>query len=115
MKNILCIITLGISSITFAGGGHFHPKKVASCSKVCKADDIKAATHLGVAELIKWKMMDQKWSDAKVDSVEKKTFTKGTKSLTAWVATLSHAKDKRYVFFTEKGYVFRTNETGSLK
>ena len=47
MKLFFYIATFFMSSLAFAGGGHFHPKKVASCSKVCTAEDIKAAAHLG--------------------------------------------------------------------
>ena len=64
--------------------------------------------------------MDAKWEKSIVENIEKKTFKKSDKSLTAWVVTLSENistenKSKTYVFFTEDGLVFRTNSTGVLK
>ncbi|NRA47284.1 MAG: hypothetical protein HRU09_20230 [Oligoflexales bacterium] len=113
---LLMLALFSMSSLVFAGGkGHFHPKRVAKCSGSCNAEQIKAATHAGISELIKWNKMEGKWDKANVDSVEKKTFKKPTKSLTAWVVTVSKNNEKTYVFFTEEGKVFRSNNTGTLK
>ena len=121
MNTLLFAMLLTFTSSVYAGGGgHFHPKKVAKCGSTCTADQIKAAVPEGVKELVKWGKMDAKWEKALVEGVEKKTFKKAKKSLTAWVVTLSESskaekKDKTYVFFTEDGMVFRTNGTGVLK
>ena len=39
----------------------------------------------------------------------------GSKTLNAWVVALSLDNEKRFIFFTEDGMVFRSNETGVLK
>ena len=120
MKVLWAMVFFTFTFNAFAGGGHFHRKKVAKCRSQCTADDIKAAAHLGVKELVKWGKMDAKWEKSVVEQVEKKTFKKSTKTLTAWVVTLSEkannkSSQKVYVFFTEKGKVFRTNSSGVLK
>lgn len=116
MKKFIVAILFSMSTLALAGGkGHFHPKKVAKCTGSCNAEQIKAAAHAGISELIKWDKMEAKWDKASIDHVEKKTFKKPTKSLTAWVVTVSKDANKTYVFFTEDGKVFRNNNTGILK
>lgn len=115
MKKFAFILSCLLSSIAIAGGAHFHPKKVATCSGKCNAEQIKAATPAGVQELIKWRKVHAKWNKGKIESVEKKTFTKGEKTLNAWVVALGLANERKFIFFTEDGMVFRSNETGVLK
>ena len=115
MKQVILMLPFLFASVGFAGGAHFHPKKVAKCGGKCNAEQIKAATPAGVSELIKWKKVAPKWSQGKIESVEKKTFTKGEKTLTTWVSSLSLAKERKYIFFTEDGVIFRANDTGVLK
>lgn len=115
MKKFAFIMSCSLSSLAIAGGSHFHPKKVATCSGECSADQIRAATPAGVQELIKWRKVPEKWNKGKIVSVEKKTFTKAAKTLNAWVVALELANERRFIFFTEDGIVFRSNETGVLK
>ena len=103
-----------------AGDAHFHPKKVAKCKKVtCNKEEIKLAVSEGIRELQKWGKIDKKWLDAKVVTVELKTFKKKQKSITVWVVDISKqikdGWDLQYVYFTQKGKVFRANNTGELK
>ena len=109
-----------ISPYAYAGSSHFHPKKVAKCAGKCNAEQIKAGAHKGVKELVRWGKMSSDWEKAIVENVEKKTFKKNSRSLTTWVVTLIENTDlegnnRRYVFFTEDGIVFRTNTTGVLQ
>lgn len=115
MNKALYFITIFVASSVFAGGGHFHPKKVASCKSICSKDEIKDATFRGVQELAKWNKIDKNWMNSKIESIVKKTFTKKDKALEAWVVTLSKSGDIQYIYFTTHGKIFRTNKTGELK
>lgn len=123
MKKLVIAMSLLVSSVSLASGGHFHPKKVAKCdANSCTEEQVKAAAPAAVKELANWKQIDAKWETAKVDNVTKKEFTKKNgKSLVAWVITLldekekDTSKNKVYVYLTEDGSVFRTNTTGELK
>lgn len=121
MKKVILIATLLVSSLALASGGHFHPKKVAKCEGNCTEEQIKAAVPVAIKELANWKQLDAKWETAKVESVAKKDFTKGSKTLKTWVVALvdeketDASKNKAYLFFLEDGSIFRTNKTGELK
>lgn len=98
-----------MASTVFAGGGHFHPKKVAKCSAECSSEQLKAALPEAVDHLAKWNKIDPVWKTAKVTDVSKKTFSKGPE----WVLTLENAGKKRYVFITLDGFVAGSNDTGN--
>jgi len=122
MKKTQLLVLLSISSIAFAGGGHFHPKKVAKCDgSACTEEQIKSAVPAAVKELANWKQLDIKWESAKVESIAKKEFSKNGKTLKAWVVALLDEKNqdanknKAYLYFLEDGSIFRTNSTGELK
>lgn len=121
MKQIILITGLLVSSAVLAGGNHFHPKKVAKCESACTEEQVKAAVPTAVKELVNWRQTDSVWQNAKVDAIAKKEFKKGSKTLNTWVVTLLNEKEtdatknKRYVFITNDGYVFKINETGDLK
>ncbi len=122
MKNAFIAATIFAATTVLATGGHFHPKKVANCeSKTCTEAQIKEAVPAGIKELANWKQLDAKWESAKIESVAKKEFKKGKKTINAWVVALldekqtDTANNKVYVYFTEDGSVFRTNKTGELK
>ncbi|MFN8944172.1 MAG: DUF6488 family protein [Pseudobdellovibrionaceae bacterium] len=111
MKTIILAASLLIASTSFAGGNHYHPKQVVKCSSECTQAEIQGAIPAGLDDLIKWGKIDASWKSAKVESVAKKDFKKGPE----WVATLVNEKtnEKRYVFFTLKGYVNGANSTGN--
>lgn len=111
MKAFLFVVTALMSSVAIAGGGHYHPKKIATCSsKECTPAEIEAAVPKAIPELANWKKIDSVWSSAKIESVGKKEFKKGPE----WVATLVNDKsEKRYIFFTLDGYVTGSNSTGN--
>ena len=121
MKKVILTLTILASSFALASGGHFHPKKVANCEGACGEEQIKAAVPAAIKELANWKQIDSKWEAAKVESVTKKEFTKGSKMLKTWVVALldekqtDQSKNKAYLFFLEDGSIFRTNTTGVLK
>ena len=121
MKNVISIVIVIVSSLVLASGGHFHPKKVAKCEESCTEEQIKAAVPAAIKELANWKQLDTKWETAKVESVAKKDFVKGSKTLKTWVVALLDEKEtdasrnKAYLFFLEDGSIFRTNKTGELK
>jgi|GEM_PF-1818700 len=121
MKKTILTLSLLVTSLAFASGGHFHPKKVAKCDTTCNEEQIKAAIPAAIKELANWKQIDSKWETAKVESVTKKEFTKGSKTLKTWVVSLLDekqtdlSKNKAFLFFLEDGSIFRTNTTGELK
>ncbi|MBY0317064.1 MAG: hypothetical protein K2Q26_16210 [Bdellovibrionales bacterium] len=122
MKKVILVLSIFISTSAFATGGHFHPKKVAKCEpKICSEEQIKAAVPAGVKELANWKKIDAKWETAKIESAVVKEFTKGSKTIKAWVVALidekenDSSKNKVYLYFLEDGSIFRTNTTGELK
>jgi hypothetical protein len=121
MKKVILAFTILASSFALASGGHFHPKKVAKCEATCGEEQIKAAVPTAIKELANWKKLDSKWETAKIESVTKKEFTKGSKLLKTWVVSLldeketDQTKNKAYLFFLEDGSIFRTNTTGELK
>lgn len=122
MKKTILILTLLVSTIAFASGGHFHPKKVAKCEgSVCTEEQIKSSVPAAIKELANWKQLDAKWESARIDSIAKKEFSKKGKTLKAWVVALvddkiqDSAKNKVFLYFLEDGSIFRTNSTGELK
>lgn len=122
MKKIILVLTLLTSTLGFASGGHFHPKKVAKCDgSTCTEEQIKASVPAAVKELANWKQIDAKWESAKIESVILKEFSKKGKSLKTWVVALiddkiqDTTKNKVYLYFLEDGSIFRTNTTGELK
>lgn len=109
MKNVVAIATFLLALNAYAGGGHFHPKKVAKCSGECTEEQIKSALPEAIPHLNKWGKIDTAWSSAKIESVQKKTFKKGDE----WVITLVDTnKKKQYVFMTLDGFVTGANATG---
>lgn len=122
MRKEIIILSLFVSTVALASGGHFHPKKVAKCNAdACTEEQIKAAVPAGIKELANWKKLDAKWETAKIESIIKKEFSKGAKNLKAWVVALldekqsDTSKNKVYLYFLEDGSIFRTNTTGELK
>lgn len=121
MKKVILTTGLLFSVAAFGGGNHFHPKKVAKCDAACTEEQIKAAVPAAVKELVNWRQADSAWESAKVEAITKKEFKKGSKTLNTWVVALLNEKEtdakknKRYVFITNDGYVFKINETGELK
>lgn len=111
-KQILTITALlSMTSIALAGGNHFHPKRIAKCSKsACTEQQIKDAVPDAIAYLADWKKIDVAWSKAKVETVGQKEFKKGPE----WVVTLKNeANEVHYVFFGLDGYVTGSNSTGN--
>lgn len=121
MKKTILVTSLLLSTTVFASGGHFHPKKVAKCKSACTEEEVKTAWPAAIKELIDWKQAEPIWETAKFDGINRKEFKKKGKTLKTWVVTLLNeketdaSKNKRYVFFTTDGYVFKINETGELK
>lgn len=122
MKKTILVFTLLTSTLGFASGGHFHPKKVAKCDgSTCSEDQIKASVPAAVKELANWNQLDVKWGSAKIESIVLKEFSKKGKTLKTWVVTLvddkiqDSSKNKVYLYFLEDGSIFRTNTTGELK
>ncbi len=104
------LLSVLVSTIALASGGHFHPQKVVTCpNKACTSAQIEAAVPKAIEELAKWEKIDKSWAKAKVESVAQKTFKKGPE----WVVTLNDAGKKRYIFITLEGYVNGSNDTGN--
>ncbi len=104
------LASLLASTIAFASGGHFHPKKIVSCAnKECTSAQIEAVVPKAIEELAKWEKIDKSWAKAKIASVAKKDFKKGPE----WVVTLDNAGKKRYIFITLDGFVNGSNDTGN--
>lgn len=111
-KQILTIAALlSMTSVVFAGGNHFHPKRIAKCSKAaCTEQQIKDAVPEAITYLADWKKIDASWSKAKIEAVGQKEFKKGPE----WVVTLKNeANEVRYVFFGLDGFITGSNATGN--
>lgn len=106
---IIGILTTLATSTVFAGGGHFHPKKVAKCGSECTEEQLKAGLSEAIDHLAAWGKIDKSWKNAKVETIAKKTFKKGPE----WVLTLNENGKKRFVFFTLDGFVAGSNDTGN--
>ena len=122
MKKTILVLTFLASTVVFASGGHFHPKKVAKCDgSICTEEQIKASVPAAVKELANWNKIDIKWESAKIESIALKEFSKKGKTLKSWVVALidetikDSTKNKVYLYFLEDGSIFRTNTTGELK
>lgn len=113
MKTYILIASLVLSQGAMAGGNHFHPKKIATCSGNCTKEQITAATPAAVDELIKWEQLDAKWKTAKAEDVVEKKLTKGSKTMQAFIVPIVDAttQKKKYVFFTQDGTVFRVGDS----
>lgn len=110
-KIFLSLTALFLTTTVWAGGNHFHPKKIAKCSGPCTSEQIKAALPEAISYLNKWKRIDLSWASAKIENIETKQFKKGPE----WMLTLVDStaeKNKRYVFFSLDGYVTGSNSTG---
>ena len=114
MKTIILTTIMLLTLNVFASGGHFHPKQVAKCTKVCTEIQIQDSVPSAITYLAKWDKITSSWSSAKIDSIGKKEFKKGPE----WVVTLvdstiqDAAKQKRYIFMSLDGYVTGSNSTG---
>lgn len=114
MKTIILTAATLLALNTFASGGHFHPKQVVKCAKECTETQIKDAVPAAITYLANWDKITKSWSSAKIDSIVKKEFKKGSE----WVVTLidstiaGTAKQKRYVFMSLDGFVTGSNSTG---
>ena len=120
MNKSIALFFMFLGSSALAGGNHFHPKKVANCKVTdCTELEIKASVQAGITALQKWGKIDKKWIGAEASSVVLRTFKKGEKTITVWVANISRQTkngwDYQYVYFTKKGKVFRANDSGELK
>lgn len=110
MKKLIAFASIALCTTTvLAGGGHFHPKKVAKCSSDCTPEQLKAGLPEAIDHLAQWGKIDKSWKTATVSDVTKKTFSKGPE----WVLTLENAGQKRYVFITLDGFVAGANDTGN--
>ncbi len=109
MNKLIIIASFLLALNANAGGGHFHPKKVAKCSGSCTEEKIKDALPEAISHLNKWGKIDLAWAQAKIEGVAQKQFKKGPE----WVLTLvNNEKQKQYVFMTLDGFVTGANATG---
>lgn len=113
MKTTILIASMMLSQVAMAGGNHFHPKKIATCSGNCTKEQITAAVPAAVDELVNWEQLDEKWKTAKPESVVEKKLTKGAKTMQAFIVPLvdSSTQKKKYVFFTQDGTLFRVSDS----
>jgi len=115
MKKCIMISALLISSVAFAGGNHYHPKKVVNCpAKDCTEKQIEGAVPSALEDLIKWGKIEASWAKAKVEKVFKKKFKKGQEWVVALVdeAIKEPSKQRKYIFITLDGFVNGSNSTG---
>jgi len=112
MKCLLFIATFNIllfSTPVFAGAGHDHAH-----DPISKEDAGKMAAK-NLEALVKKGKIDKSWSGKPVNSIEKKTFSKGPE----WVVTFKNDvladKSKRmlYMFYSLDGHYLATNFTGN--
>lgn len=110
MKTLTLFVISSIAmTSSFAGSGHFHPKKVAKCSGECTEEQLKAALPDAIDHLAAWGKIDKSWKNAKVESITKKAFKKGEE----WVLSLERDGKKRFVFITLDGFAAGSNDTGN--
>ena len=109
-KSLLIITAMSfilLSAPVLAGAGHDH----APISK--EQAGKKAAKNLET--LVKKGKIDKSWSGKPVNSIEKKTFSKGPE----WVVTFKNegladkAKHTLYMFYSLDGHYLATNYTGN--
>ncbi|MFP5458491.1 MAG: DUF6488 family protein [Bacteriovoracia bacterium] len=113
MKTTILIALLMLSQAAMAGGNHFHPKKIASCSGNCTKEQISAAVPAALDELINWEQLDAKWKTAKSEAIIEKKLTKGAKAMQAFIVPIvdSSTSKKKYVFFTQDGTLFKVSDS----
>jgi len=112
MKSLLIIFILNflvLGTPAFAGSGHDHAHDPISKEEAGK----KAAKNL--ESLVKKGKIDKSWSGKPVNSIEKKTFSKGPE----WVVTFKNegladeSKHMLYMFYSLDGHYLASNYTGN--
>lgn len=110
MKSLLIIAAFSfllISAPVFAGAGHDH-------APISKEEAGKKATK-NLESLVKKGKIDKSWSGKPVNSIDKKTFSKGLE----WVVTFKNegladeSKHMLYMFYSLDGHYLATNYTGN--
>lgn len=112
MKKYAVTLLILVATSAFAGGKHYHPVKVASCSaKECTEEQVRAAIPEAKSVLKKAGMLDKMWDDATVESIATKDFKKGKE----WVITLIKpgVTEKRYIFMSLDGFTTGSNSSGN--
>ncbi len=114
MKKIFTIIMFIISMTIFAGGSHFHPKKIVSCKSECTEADVRSVTAVALKNLADTKTIPTSWTQIAVEKIEKKQFAKGPEwVLSFFDKTQTPAKQRLYVFITLDGWLNGANHSGN--
>ncbi|WP_455212482.1 DUF6488 family protein [Kaarinaea lacus] len=98
-----------LSAPVFAGAGHDHAHEPISKEK---AGELASKN---LEKLVEKGKIDKSWSGKPVNSVEKKSFSKGPE----WVVTFKNesladaSKRTLYMFYTLDGHYLATNYTGN--
>ena len=107
---VMSIMILALlNTPVFAGAGHDHAHEPISQEK---AGELAAKN---LETLVEKGKIDKSWSGKPVNSVEKKTFSKGPE----WVVTFKNesladtSKRTLYMFYTLDGHYLATNYTGN--
>lgn len=113
MRNLLIAIVVLIGAQMALAHGD-HPPRVVLCAKECTQDEIKGAVPRATEMLANSGRIENTWTYAKLEKIEKKDFKKGPE----WVVTLSDEKQKDpkkqklFIFITMRGYLNGANHTG---
>lgn len=116
MKLITFLIAFTISTYSFGSGDHGHShgpngEHTHVMMRVSK-DKVVEISKKNIIRLIKAKRLESSWSNAKLDSAEKKTFN----NVAEWLVTYKNDKGikgkKLYIFLTLSGDFVAANFTG---
>ncbi len=114
MKNLLFLISMILSTVSFAGpgGGHSHGHGHDHASPNILKEKTGEVGRTHIERLVKAEKLDKSWLKATYDSSEKKSFSKKTE----WVVTFNNEKGvkgkKLYIFLTLSGDFVAANFTG---
>ncbi|KPJ90304.1 MAG: hypothetical protein AMJ53_13985 [Gammaproteobacteria bacterium SG8_11] len=106
---VAVMILVLLNTPVFAGAGHDHAHEPISKEK---AGELASKN---LEKLVEKGKIDKSWSGKPVNSVEKKTFSKGPE----WVVTFKNesladaSKRTLYMFYTLDGHYLATNYTGN--
>lgn len=115
MKSLIVLVTLIFSQVSFASGGHYHPKQIIKCASECTEAEVKKVLPTALDTLAKAKEVRESWKQVPLEKLEKRPFKKGPE----WVAIFFDknqtevARQRLYVFITLDGWLNGANNTGN--
>ncbi len=112
MKFVFAVLTMVLAQSVFA---HPEPFKISGCGpKECSKESVEKNVPIIINTLVKRGDLEQSWTTAKVDKVEKKVSKDGSEYMIALNDTnqKNPSESRLYIFVDMDGHINGSNHTG---